>query len=98
MNSCIWLVLVSILSFCSSDQECSRFHYEEKTLEKIVKTDFLVGRLKSKLKESEATTKAELEKIREDLKEIKSDVMTVKERYEDSSEEYNEILEHLKGL
>ena len=96
MNLCVCLILVSIWTSCSSEPECSRFHYEEKTLEKIIKTEFVVDKLKSELKESDGTTKAELEKIRTDLEKINSELVALKERYDESRD--SEKMKNLKGF
>ncbi|XP_060604661.1 uncharacterized protein LOC132757406 [Ruditapes philippinarum] len=82
MNSCVYLILISFWTFCSSEPECSKFHYEERTLEKIIKTEFIVERLKSDVSERDGITKAALEKNQEDLAKIKNDLIDLEDRHD----------------
>ncbi|XP_060606057.1 uncharacterized protein LOC132758401 [Ruditapes philippinarum] len=90
MNSCIYFILISFWTFCSSEPECSKFHYEERTLEKIIKTEFIIERLKSELSERDGITKAAMEKNQEDLEKIKNDLVDFEERHEKECKEKTE--------
>ncbi|XP_052815610.1 caprin-2-like [Mya arenaria] len=66
------LKLVCLIVLCSAtstraEPECSRFHYEEKTLEKMVRLEFLVEQFKVEMDNFRIEKKVILNEIRKDV-------------------------------
>ncbi|XP_045169257.2 collagen alpha-1(X) chain-like [Mercenaria mercenaria] len=61
------IVLLVTVCACvsSSEPECSRFHYEEKTLEKMIKTEIYVDKIKSETENMQQKMSEKLDGIQE---------------------------------
>ncbi|XP_053373203.1 collagen alpha-2(VIII) chain-like [Mercenaria mercenaria] len=81
---------VALCVFVSaSEPECSRFHYEEKTLEKIIETEIYVDKIKSETDIMQQRMSDKLEGIQEDWEKTKNEL-------NDANEDSKKVLEEIK--
>ena len=78
----------------SSEPQCSRFHYEEKTLEKMIKTEIYVDKIKADTDDMHRELTEEFKGLREDMDNTKREVSDVKDQ---NIKFVNEIKERLDG-
>lgn len=58
-------------ALCAAEPACSRFHYEEQTLKKIIMVEMLVESLKEETEGTKKTVNDALEDVRRDREELK---------------------------
>ncbi|XP_060585560.1 uncharacterized protein LOC132741422 [Ruditapes philippinarum] len=63
MKTC--LIISTLLVTCSSEPHCSKFHYEEKLLEKMIRTEILVENMKKQMDTIETRVTEALAKLNE---------------------------------
>ncbi|XP_045186430.2 uncharacterized protein LOC123544426 [Mercenaria mercenaria] len=89
-------LLVTVCAFVSSSEpECSKFHYEEKTLEKMIKTEIYVDKIKSETENMQQKMSEKLDGIQEDCETTEREL---KEAKEDNKKAVEEIKATIDGL
>ncbi|XP_060582042.1 uncharacterized protein LOC132738551 isoform X3 [Ruditapes philippinarum] len=73
------IILLTVITACSSEPHCSKFHYEEKLLEKMVRTEILVENMKKHLDDIEARVTGALAKLKEDTTTWKGEIEEMQE-------------------
>ncbi|XP_045202038.2 uncharacterized protein LOC123555495 [Mercenaria mercenaria] len=74
------LLLATVCAFVySSERECSRFHYEEKTLEKMIKTELYVEKIKSDTENMQLQISNRLDALQDDWEKTKQEVNDARE-------------------
>ncbi|XP_045198943.2 heavy metal-binding protein HIP-like [Mercenaria mercenaria] len=74
----------------ASEPECSRFHYEEKTLEKMIKLEILVQKMKSDVETTEKLVFDTLQDLTKEREQIKHDWENEKEAMKNELKEMKE--------
>ncbi|XP_053374252.1 uncharacterized protein LOC128546877 [Mercenaria mercenaria] len=89
-------LLVNVCAFVSSSEpECSRFHYEEKTLEKMIKTEIYVDKIKSETENMQQKMSEKLDGIQEDWEKTERELKVAKD---DNEKAVEEIKAKIDGL
>ncbi|XP_045185310.1 uncharacterized protein LOC123543296 [Mercenaria mercenaria] len=87
------VLLVTVCAFVSSSEpECSRFHYEEKTLEKMIKTEIYVDKIKSETENMQQKMSDKLDGIQKAWKKTEREL---KDAIEDNKKAVQEIKEEI---
>ncbi|XP_053390396.1 uncharacterized protein LOC123544428 [Mercenaria mercenaria] len=90
------VLLVALCAFVNSTEpECSRFHYEEKTLEKMIKTEIYVDKIKSETEHMQQKMSEKMDGIQEDWKKTQ---LELKEANEDNEKAVEEIKNKVESL
>ncbi|XP_060593567.1 uncharacterized protein LOC132748036 [Ruditapes philippinarum] len=77
MDRCVFIVILLLHSSMPSVSEptCSRFHYEEQTLEKMIRQEIKVEKMKSDMQLTEQRVLDALEKLKTERSEFNKDLM-----------------------
>ncbi|XP_053374256.1 complement C1q tumor necrosis factor-related protein 6-like [Mercenaria mercenaria] len=93
------VVSVALCVFVSaSEPECSRFHYEEKTLEKIIKTEIYVDKIKSETETMQQRMSDKLDGIQEDWEKTKNELNDAKADSRKAVEEIKESISTIQAV
>ncbi|XP_045198942.2 heavy metal-binding protein HIP-like [Mercenaria mercenaria] len=87
------VVIVSLFlgnAIFASEPECSRFHYEEKTLEKMIKLEILVQKMKTDVEKTEKLVFDTLQDMKKEREQTKHDWETEKEAMKKELKEMKE--------
>ncbi|XP_060569749.1 heavy metal-binding protein HIP-like [Ruditapes philippinarum] len=68
------LIILKLILTCSSEPHCSKFHYEEKLLEKMIRTEILVENMKKQIDDIETRVTGTLAKLNEDTVKWKGEI------------------------
>lgn len=90
------LFLVS-LSVQGMEPECSRFHYEEQTLEKMIRQEIRVERMKSEISETRKQTESALEGLQRERDSFKVEIETIRKTQDMERETFLRELNEAKG-
>ncbi|XP_060582041.1 uncharacterized protein LOC132738551 isoform X2 [Ruditapes philippinarum] len=74
-----YLIILIVVVVCSSEPHCSKFHYEEKLLEKMIRTEILVENMKKQIDDIEARVTGAIAKLNEDTAKWKGEIETMQE-------------------
>ncbi|XP_060582039.1 heavy metal-binding protein HIP-like [Ruditapes philippinarum] len=74
-----YLIIITVIVACSSEPHCSKFHYEEKMLEKMIRTEILVENMKKQIDDMETRITGALAKLSEDTATWKGEIETMQE-------------------
>ncbi|XP_060606093.1 uncharacterized protein LOC132758433 isoform X3 [Ruditapes philippinarum] len=74
-----YLIILTVIVACSSEPHCSKFHYEEKLLEKMIRTEILVENMKKHIDDIEARVTGVLAKLKEDTTTLKGEIEEMQE-------------------
>ncbi|XP_053374251.1 uncharacterized protein LOC128546876 [Mercenaria mercenaria] len=93
------VLLVALCVFVSaSEPECSRFHYEEKTLEKMIKTEIYVDKIKSETEIMQQRMSEKLDGIQEDWEKTKNELNDAKADSRNAVEEIKESFSTIQAV
>jgi hypothetical protein len=74
------MILMTVVVTCSSEPQCSKFHYEEKLLEKMIRTEILVENMKKQINDIETRVTGELAKLKDDTVIWKVEIEAMQEK------------------
>jgi hypothetical protein len=74
-----YLIILTVIVACSSEPQCSKFHYEEELLEKMIRTEILVENMKKQMDDIETRVTRALAKLNEDTTTWKGEIETMQE-------------------
>jgi hypothetical protein len=77
-----YLIIPIVIVACSSEPHCSKFHYEEKLLEKMIRTEMFVENMKKQIDDIEARVTGALAELKEDTVTWKGEIETMQESSE----------------
>ena len=80
------LILELKVACCYAEPRCSKFDFEEKLLEKVIRMELATGVMMDQFKEISMEVKDSLQKINENFKEIKLEAKEELERVKQLSE------------
>ncbi|XP_053390925.1 uncharacterized protein LOC128553774 [Mercenaria mercenaria] len=93
------VVSVALCVFVSaSEPECSRFHYEEKTLEKMIKTEIYVDKIKSETENMQQKMSEKLDGIQENWEKTKNELNDAKADSRKAVEEIKESISTIQAV
>jgi hypothetical protein len=100
-------ILITVIAACSSEPHCSKFHYEEKLLEKMIRTEILVENTKKQMADIETRVTGALAKLSEDtatwkveieaLQDNSANLITLQEKAKSELDKNMQAVQDLKG-
>lgn len=82
MFSAVWKTIILIVTashYIYSEPQCSKFHYEEKLLEKMIRLEFTVENIKKEVKDIQHQVKTTLGELQTERNAWDNKLMTLKE-------------------